>query len=142
MLENALSIMMFMWAVGFSIIGVQYVIADVADVTIVNYQGQPIKSHIVSQLNEQEVNRITENIVTGRYVNADGTPANTTYYDRVETYGTAAAAVAWELIELISGTYIFSILVVLGVPIIFVTALAALYFLLLARAIVGYIRGV
>ena len=79
MLENALSIMMFMWAVGFSIIGVQYVIADVADVTIVNYQGQPIKSHIVSQLNEQEVNRITENIVEGRYVNADGTPANTTY---------------------------------------------------------------
>ena len=142
MLENALSIMIFMWATSFSVLGIQYVVGDVAGVEIENYQGQPVKSSILSMLNQQETNRIIANIAEGQYVNEDGTPANTTYYDRVETYGVAAAAVGWELVNLLLGTYILSFLATLGVPIIFVTAIAALYFLLLARAIVGYIRGV
>ncbi len=48
----------------------------------------------------------------------------------------------WELIQLLTGTYIFGFLYLLGVPLIFVTILVVVYFALLARAIVGYIRGV
>ena len=136
MLENALTIMVFMWCISFSLLGVQYVLADVVGTEIKSFRGEPIKSHIVSLINEEEINERMEDIVTGNFT------ANTTRYDRVETYGVAAAFVGWELVLLLTGTYIFSVLVLLGVPIIFVTAIGMVYFLLLARAIVGYIRGV
>ena len=47
----------------------------------------------------------------------------------------------WELAQLLSGTYIFGFLYLLGVPVIFVTILVIIYLALLARAIVGYLRG-
>ena len=136
MLEKALHIMLFMWAVSFSLIGFQYVVADTIGIELTNYRGDPIRSHLLEFIDQEQINRITENIVTADYTD------NSTRYDRVETYDVAASFVAWELVLLLTGTYIFSMLVLLGVPSIYVTGLAVLYFALLARAIVGYIRGV
>ena len=136
LIEKALQIMLFMWAVSFSILGVQYVIGDVIGTEVRNYRGEPLRSHVIELINQDQINRITENIVSANFTD------NSTRYDRVETYDVAASFVAWELVLLLTGTYIFSILVFLGVPPIFVTGLAVLYFALLARAIVGYIRGV
>ena len=136
MIENALNIMLFMWCVSFSVFGIQFVVGDVLDVDITNYRGEPVRSHLASMINTDQINQVTVDIIEGDYKD------NSTEYDKVEDYGIAAAFVAWELILLLSGTYIFSFLHLMGVPLIFVSVLVILYLMLLARAIVGYIRGV
>ena len=136
MIENALNIMLFMWCVSFSVFGIQFVVGDVLDVDITNYRGEPVRSHLAAMINTDQINQVTLDIVEGDYKD------NSTEYDKVEDYGVAAAFVAWELILLLSGTYIFSFLHLMGVPLIFVSVLVILYLMLLARAIVGYIRGV
>ena len=136
MIENALNIMLFMWCVSFSVFGIQFVVGDVLDVDITNYRGEPVRSHLAAMINTDQINQVTVDIIEGDYQD------NSTEYDKVEDYGIAAAFVAWELILLLSGTYIFSFLHLMGVPLIFVSVLVILYLMLLARAIVGYIRGV
>ena len=136
MIENAFTIMLFMWCVSFSVFGMQYVLGDVLGIEITNFRGEPVRPTLLKIIDQDEVNKITVDIVTGDYRD------NQTAYDKVENYGVAAAFVAWELVQLLSGTYIFGFMYVMGIPLIFITFIVILYFALLARAIVGYIRGV
>lgn len=129
-------VIVFMYAVSMSILGAQYVLADAFGLTLTNFEGEPIESHIVGFINEDELNERTANIAAANFT------ANTTYYDRIETFTTSAAYVAWELITLLTGTYIFNIMLLMGVPEHFVLIFVTLYILLLARAIIGYIRGI
>ena len=135
-MEKALHVMLFMWCISFSVLGGQYVIGDVFGVTITNLDGVPVKAHILTLVDEDVINTTTENIVTANFT------TNSTYYDQVETFTTAAAFVAWELVLLLSGTYIFNFLFLMGVPLIFVSFFVILYLALLARAIIGYVRGI
>jgi hypothetical protein len=92
--------------------------------------GQPIKSNLLSIVNINSINTSEQNITSTSRASVVNNPI------------TAAAGIAWELILLISGTYVFNILYLLGVPAIFIAGLVALYFMLLARSILGYIRGI
>jgi len=136
MMEAALKIMLFMWSVSFSVLGGQFVVGDVIGIELTNFDGVPIKSHILTIIDEDTINITTENIVTANFT------TNSTFYDKVETFTTGAAFVAWELVTLLSGTYIFNFLFLMGIPLIFVTFLVILYLALLARAIIGYVRGI
>ena len=136
MIENALQIMLLMWAISFSVVGFQFIAADTVGLELQNYEGEPLRSHLVGFVNQQEINTITQNIVEADF------RENTTAYNKIEQYPVAAAFVAWELVLLLTGTYVFSFLHLLGVPIFFVTILVFMYFALLARAILGYVRGV
>lgn len=146
MMESALKIMLLMWCLSFSIIGGQYVIGDVIGLDLQNNwtdfdgDGSPdnitLKPHIFSIVDEETINTTTENIVSGNYT------GNTTFYDPIETFTTAAAFVAWELVLLLSGTYIFNFMYLMGIPAIFVTFFVIIYLALLARSIIGYIRGI
>ena len=136
MIEKALIIILFMYSASFSLLGVQYVIGDVIGVELTSIEGVPIKSHILGLINEDQLNTVTANIVSGNFTE------NTTYYDRVETFTTGAAFVAWELVTLLSGTYIFNFMWLMGVPEIFVGGFVILYLMLLARAIIGLVRGI
>lgn len=130
-------VIIFMYAMSVSVLGAQYVIADVFDITLVSpISGVPVESHIVGFVDEDNINTITENIVTGNFT------TNSTYYNKVETFTTAAAYVAWELITLLSGTYIFNFMYLMGVPAFFVAAFVILYLILLARTIIGLVRGI
>ena len=95
-----------------------------------------LEPNILTIIDEDTINTTTENIVTANFT------TNSTFYDEVETFTTAAAFVAWELVTLLSGTYIFNFLYLMGIPIIFVTFFVILYLALLARAIIGYVRGI
>ena len=90
MIDKALMIIIFMYTLSFSILGVQYSVGDTFGITLTNL----------------------------------------------------AAFVAWELITLMTGTYIFYIMYLFGVPLIFVLGMTILYGFLLARAIIGYVRGI
>lgn len=136
MIEKALIVIIFMYAVSMSVLGAQLVLADAFGITLTNLEGVPIESHIVGFINETELNQRTANIASANFT------GNTTYYDKIETFTTSAAYVAWELITLLTGTYIFNIMYLMGVPLHFVLIFVTLYILLLARAIIGYIRGI
>ena len=136
MIDKALMIIIFMYAVGFSMLGVQYTLADTFGITMTNMEGTPIKSALHGFIKDDEINERTQNIVSADF------QGNSTYYDKVETFTTGAAFVAWELVTLMTGTYIFYIMFLFGVPEIFVLVFVTLYVLLLARAIIGYVRGI
>ena len=126
-----------MYGAGLMFIGMEYTIGQIVDVEMVSpVSGIPINSAIVGYLQEDDLNSSTNLIVTANYT------SNSTFYDRVETFTTGAAFVAWELIQLMTGTYIFNILLLFGVPQWLVTLFVTLYILLLARAIIGYVRGI
>lgn len=136
MIDKALMIIIFMYASGFSMLGVQYTLGDVFGITMTNMDGVPIKSALHGFIKDDEINQRTQNIVTADF------QTNSTYFDKVETFTTGAAFVAWELVTLMTGTYIFYIMFLFGVPEIFVLVFVTLYVLLLARAILGYVRGI
>lgn len=130
-------VVLIMYSLGFMLLGVEYTLAQTYHVTLVSpATGDPITSDIVNYLQQDSFNEVSENIVTANFT------TNSTFFDRVETFTTGAAFVAWELITLMTGTYIFYILFLMGVPLWMVTAFISIYILLLARAILGYVRGI
>ena len=129
-------VILFMYSVSFAVLGGQYVVADVFGVTLVNMNGEPIQSHIISFINTDSLNTQTAKIVAADFTE------NTTYYNKIETFTTGAAYVAWELITILTGTYIFNFMYLMGVPLYFVAGFVFLYGILLARAIIGYVRGI
>lgn len=136
MIDKALMIIIFMYAVGFSIVGIQFTLADVFNITLTNVEGVPIDSALRGFIKQDELNLRSAAIVSANFT------ANTTFYDRIETFTTGAAFVAWELITLMTGTYVFYIMILFGIDEIFVIGFLALYIILLARAIIGYVRGI
>ena len=128
--------MIFMYATSFSILGVQFVIGDVMGVEMVVQcqdcpeQGQPIKSQILGTINTGQLTTSAQNVV--------GTNQTAVTQDPI----TAAAGIAWELILLMTGTYVFHIAYLLGIPGIIVTGMVMLYIILLMRTIIAYLRGV
>ena len=52
MIDKALMIIIFMYAAGFSLVGVQFMLADTFNITLVNMEGQPIDSAIRGWIQE------------------------------------------------------------------------------------------
>lgn len=137
MIDKALIIVIFFYAFGFISVGLEYSVAQIWHVELVSpLTGEPMNSAIVGYLQQDNINTRTENIVNANYT------ANSTFFDKIETFTTGAAYVAWELVALMTGTYVFRTMLLLGVPDWFVTSFIVLYVLLLARAIIGYVRGI
>lgn len=136
MIDKALMIIIFMYAAGFSIVGVQFTLGDVFGITLTNTEGVPVDSALRGFIKQDELNIRSANIVSANFT------TNSTFYDRIETFTTGAAFVAWELITLMTGTYIFYIMILFGIDPVFVVGFLALYLMLLARAVIGYIRGI
>lgn len=126
-------IAMFMASMGF--LGAQYM-ADSVGHTITNFDGVPIESNILDIIDIGEINIRTLNIIEANFTE------NTTAYNRVENPAVSGAYVAWEVIQLITGTYIFNLLVLIGMPTIFVVMFAIPYTILLAWFIWTAIRGI
>ncbi len=148
MLNRVLWIMMAMWLMSFGLLGAQFLIGDVMQIEMVvscsdntefcqNIKGQPLKPFILGGLNVDQVNEIVGNTITGNYEPDDGEP-----FDKIKDFGIAAAFIGWELVTLITGTYIFSFMYLIGVPFIVVTALVFAYGIMVVRSIVTVIRGV
>ena len=126
-----------MYGASISFLTVEYIMVDVFHITVTNYAGQQLTgAFVTTQLNLEAFNEVSEDIVNGTF------NQNTTFYDKVETYATAGAAVAWNFVSLLSGLYVFNLLTFLGVPLPFVTGLAILYVFLLARTIIGLLQRI
>ena len=130
MIEKSLIIIIFMYASGIALLGAQYIWADVFHITMTNFQGQPLKNNLLS-----DINIATLNNVAGPLAHSNKTLTTTDFLGIV-------ANIAFDLFLLASGTYIFDILAQMGVPIIFIAGFLVLYIFLLIRSIAGWVRGI
>jgi len=127
-----------MYGASISFLTIEYVMIDVFHIEVTNYAGQQLTgAFVTTQLNLEAFNTISQAISNGTY-----DPTNGTFYNRVETYATAGAAVAWNFVSLLTGLYIFNLLTFMGVPLPFVIGLAILYVFLLARTIIGLLQRI
>ena|SRR3990167_8778090 len=130
-------IILFMYAASISFLTIEYTIIDVYHLTITNYNGDELTGTLITTWMDQDTfNTVSQQIENGTF------NTNTTFYNKVETYTTAGAAVAWNFVTLLSGLYIFNLIVFLGVPLPFVIGLAIIYVFLLARTIIGLLQRI
>ena len=129
MIEKPLIIMIFMYSISFSLLGGQYMLSTFG-VEMVNPQGVPIRSNLLLIVESNNLNSITAQLVN---LNGTATQINPVV---------AAAGLVIEVLQLLTGTYIFSIMYIFGVPAIFVYGFTTLYAIMLFRTLIAYLRGV
>ena len=124
---------MFCYAISFGILTAQYVYADVYGITLKGTDGKPLKDLFVQITGMQTIANEQKQASEINSTKLANDPLGV---------ASAISGIALTLVELASGTYIFDIMLHLGVPSIFIVGLVGLYIFLLARAILGWIRGV
>ena len=135
MIEKALIAITFMYAVSFSLLAGQFAIGDIYGVTLTTWDGVEIKSMILTYIRQDTINQVTLAI-------ADINSTRNNTLDAVTQSFELGLNLGFELLTLMTGTYIFYILYQLGVPIPMLAGMIAIYVILLGRAIIAYLRGV
>lgn len=135
MIEKALFIAICMYALSFSLLIGQYIFADVMGFTMYSpITGTPIQSAVLQYINTGTINSISTDVV-----NVNATTSNT--FTGIERAFQLGMTVGLDLFTLMTGTYIFNLLQVLGVPAIAILPLVALYVFLMIRAAMSYFRN-
>ena len=138
--EKSLIIVMLVYSISFSLLGTQYIVADVFHVQMTDFNGNPIKNVLITGVGQQSNGQSTLNAI---YTNSTcTTPTCQNKAESATTYLLVAATYAWNIFMLISGLYVFQFLYQLGVPIIFMMGFIALYLFFLVRSMMGWIRGI
>ncbi len=131
MIEKALIILIFMYIASFTLLGIQYSLADVFGVTMVDVNGNPIQSDLLILINVDQLNEMSSDIIGD--TNKTGTVA-----DPVAN----VASIAFEFFQLFTGTYIFNVMSFFGVDTIWIAGFVIVYLILVWRALIAYIRGI
>ena len=126
---------MFVYSLSFSMLGVQFIAADVFHVQMTDFNGNPIHNVLVSGVGTSTLNKIQVNATCTTDTCRGQATSPITYLQ-------VAAAYAWDLFMLIMGLQIFVFLLQMGVPDIFVAIFVALYLFLLLRSLMGWLRGI
>lgn len=119
-----------MYSTSFGILSAQFLFADMIGITLVNQENVALGTSIQEIINMSQINTSTGNIVS--------LDQNTTTTDPITT----AANMTWFLLQILTGTYIFSVLELFGIPAIVIAALVIIYAILLFRTLIGYLRGI
>ncbi len=131
MIEKSLYVIIFMYIASFGFLGAQYVFADIFGVQIKNFDGVPLEDEILDISDFAAFNTALVNI----------TSTNFTLADTADAF-IAAGEIAALLFLILTGTYIFNLLFLFGVPAIFVAGFVGVYVIFVARSMLAYIRGV
>lgn len=135
MIEKALFIAISMYALSFSLLIGQYIYGDIIGLTMYSpITGAPLQSAVLQFIDTGNLNTVSQNVVD---VNAT-TPGTFTGIERAFQLG---MTVGLELFELLTGTYIFNLLSMLGIPDIAILGLVVLYVFLMIRAAMSYFRN-
>lgn len=130
MIEKSLIIIIFVYILSFSLLGAQYIWADVFHITMTDFNGNNLKNNILTDIHTATLNQVTNSTLQS---NPTAIIANVTG---------VTGGIMWDFVLLVTGTYIFDLLYQLGVPLIFVAGFVAVYAFLLMRSIAGWIRGI
>lgn len=134
MIEKSLMIVLFFYSSGFMILGAQYVLGDVYHVTL-EYNDVNLQSAILETIDTDAINTVTTNI-------ADATDSENSTLDAITNAFQLGYNVGKELLLLLTGTYIFNMMYLFGIPIIVIAAFVGLYMFCVGRTLIAYIRGV
>ena len=118
-----------MYAVSFSLIAAQYQ-ADSYGLTLRAPDGTPISPALLDIVNVDEINLRTSNV----------TQSNETAFILEPVI--AGATIAWQLFQLLTGTYIFNLLYLFGLPTLLIAGMTILYVFLLINTLIAKIRGI
>lgn len=135
MIDKSLYIIIFFYASGFMLLGVQYVLGDVYHIEMTNLDGDPLQSSILQIINTNNINSITSNI-------ANATDAENSTLDSIVNAFQLGYNIGIEFAFLLTGTYIFNIMYFFGIPVIVIAGFVALYLFCVGRTLIAYIRGV
>lgn len=124
-----------MYSVSFSLLAGQYVVADVYGLTLRSWTGAEIKSSVLDFIDQDTLNDVTLAIA-----NVNSTRNST--LDAVTQSFELGLTIGFELLTLLTGTYIFNFLYLMGVPAVMIAGMVIIYAILLGRAIIAYLRGV
>ena len=130
MIEKALIIIIFMYSTSFGLLAAQFLWADMVGITLVNQENIAIGSSVESIIHLDQINTSTSAVVNMNKTQTIADPIAT------------AANMTWEILQILTGTYIFSILALFGIPSIVIAGLVIIYSMLLFRALIGYLRGI
>ena len=130
MIEKALIIIIFMYSTSFGLLAAQFLWADMVGITLVNQENIAIGSSVESIIHLDQINTSTSSVVNMNKTQTIADPIAT------------AANMTWEILQILTGTYIFSILALFGIPSIVIAGLVIIYSMLLFRALIGYLRGI
>ena len=150
MIEKSLIIVLSCYIASFSMFGVQYTIGDIIGVDLVGIDattGTFSNTRMIDSLNEATRNGTGQNFSDGAgsfSALSNGTSQIVTLDETqvITNPISEAAKVAVLLFQIITGTYIFTILTYFGVPVIFVAGITMIYIVLLSRTIIAYLRGI
>ena len=106
---------------------------------MVTPDGTQVKSGILDFIHQDKINLLATN-VTNQVNLTSGASGGFDFF--VNNPITAGATMAWELFLLMTGTYIFNLLYLFGVPPIFIAMIAVPYGFLLINTLIAKIRGV
>lgn len=131
MIEKSLMVIMFVYAISIGFLGMQYIIFDVFHSEMTNFQGVPLKNNVIKDIQVNTLNQVSGPLAR----NSTATLSTTDYLGIVANVGV-------DLFLLVTGLYIFDIMLQLGIPGIFIVGFVILYLFLLIRSILGWVRGI
>lgn len=127
--------MISLYALSFSLLIGQYIWSDVLGVTLYSpVTGLPVRSAILQYIQTGTLNTAGVNLV-----NVNSTTSNV--FTGIERAFQLGMTVGLELFQLMTGTYIFSLLEILGIPNIVTLPFVTIYVFLLFRAAMSYFRN-
>ena len=115
-------------------LGAQF-LADSYGIILTAPDGTVIKNALLEYIQTDTLNTFATNVTSSNNSTSNGT-----------SWGLEpiiqAGNIATFIFYLLTGTYIFNILYLFGVPGIFIVPIVIIYFILLGRAIIALIRGI
>lgn len=118
-----------MYCASFGFLIGQFIFADVFYIELVDCNGTPILNDLEQLIHVTDLNNLTNAVI------------NTNFSNIVQNI-TTAAYVFWQLFQIMTGAYIFNLMLLLCVPPVVVGAFIILYIILLMRSVIAYVRGV
>lgn len=138
--DKALIVIIFMYAVSTTVLAGQFLIGDVFGFTLVSpVTNVPMKSTLLGITNLNFFQSLEQNATQQQRptIFSQVCPSCVTLANQVGFWGN----VFWEVFLLLTGTYIFQVLVFFGVPGIIVIIILIPYYILLFRAVIGYVKN-
>ena len=131
MIDKPFYIIIAAYAFSFGFLGAQF-LADSYGITLTAPDGTVIKNAMTDIIRISNINTMSLQVANSTS-NQTGLSLDPIFY---------AASIAWSLFQLLTGTYVFNILYLFGVPPVFIVPIGVIYMVMLARTVIALIRGI
>lgn len=110
-------------------------VADSYGITLTAPDGTPIKSAIIDYVKVANLNSLASKVNTTAGSN------NSTILDAIGFASYTALQLGWDLFLVMTGFYIFNVLVLFGIPSLLIVPITLVYLFYLVRTVIALIRG-